>query len=154
MVWIIFLRGWNYACIFYWRLSSSRSFIGYASINSVLSEVRDPVRTIKLAAPLAMISVSAVYLFINISYYAVVSKTDILESQRIVALVIENMLSRHFFLFSCFYRALYFRNLFGPTTERVSFFCYTYCILAVLMPYTHHHRPLAPSLQYLLWATY
>ena len=66
---------------------SSRSFIGYASINSVLSEVRDPVRTIKLAAPLAMISVSAVYFFINISYYAVVSKTDILESQRIVALV-------------------------------------------------------------------
>jgi amino acid transporter len=70
-------------------MTSSRSFIGYASINSVLSEVRDPVRTIKLAAPIAMISVSAVYLFINISYYAVVSKTDILESQRIVALVIE-----------------------------------------------------------------
>ena len=36
-----------------------------------------------------MISVSAVYFFINISYYAVVSKTDILESQRIVALVVE-----------------------------------------------------------------
>ena len=119
---------------------SSRSFIGYASINSVLSEVRDPVRTIKLAAPLAMISVSAVYFFINISYYAVVSKTDILESQRIVALVIKNfLLSRHSFLFNCFYRALYFRNLFGPTTERVSFFFFyydIYFILVVLMPYT------------------
>ena len=69
--------------------SCSRSFIGYASINSVLSEVRDPVRTIRLAAPLAMISVAAVYLSINISYFAVVSKKDILESQRIVALVIE-----------------------------------------------------------------
>ena len=68
--------------------TSSRSFIGYASINSVLSEVRNPVRTVKLAAPLAMICVAAVYLFINISYFAVVSKKDILESKRIVALVI------------------------------------------------------------------
>jgi amino acid transporter len=74
-------------CMYFLLTTSSRSFIGYASINSVLSEVRDPVRTIRLAAPLAMISVAAVYFFINISYYAVVSKTDILESQRIVALV-------------------------------------------------------------------
>jgi len=79
--------------------TSSRSFVGYTSVNSVLSEVRDPVRTIKLAAPLAMISVTVVYFFINISYYAVVSKKDILESRQIVA-------------------ALYFRNLFGPTTEK------------------------------------
>ena len=41
-----------------------------------------------------MISVAAVYIFINISYFAVVSKRDILESQRIVALVV-NFLSRH-----------------------------------------------------------
>ncbi|KAF8970051.1 APC amino acid permease [Flammula alnicola] len=75
------------------------SFIGYSNANYALSEVRDPVRTIKRAAPLAMFSVSAVYLFINVAYFAVVSKTDILESRRIVA-------------------ALYFRNLFGPTTEK------------------------------------
>ncbi|PPR03657.1 hypothetical protein CVT24_007771 [Panaeolus cyanescens] len=77
----------------------SRSFIGYSNANYALSEVKDPVRTIKKAAPLAMISVSMVYLFINVAYFAVVSKTDILESRRIVA-------------------ALYFRNLFGTTTER------------------------------------
>ena len=64
-----------------------RSFSGYTSVNDVLSEVRDPVRTIKLAAPLALLCVTMVYLFINISYFAVVSKKDILESQRIVALV-------------------------------------------------------------------
>ncbi|KAF8908554.1 APC amino acid permease [Gymnopilus junonius] len=75
------------------------SYIGYANANYALSEVRDPVRTIKRAAPLAMISVTSVYIFINIAYFAVVSKTDILESKRIVA-------------------ALYFRNLFGPTTEK------------------------------------
>ncbi|PPQ94410.1 hypothetical protein CVT25_002498 [Psilocybe cyanescens] len=75
------------------------SFIGYSNANYALSEVRDPVRTIKRAAPLAMLSVTSVYLFINIAYFAVVSKSDILESRRIVA-------------------ALYFRNLFGPTTEK------------------------------------
>lgn len=65
----------------------SRSFIGYSNANYALSEVRDPVRTIKRAAPLAMFAVSAVYLFINVAYFAVVSKTDILDSRRIVAYV-------------------------------------------------------------------
>jgi amino acid transporter len=64
-----------------------RSFIGYSNANYALSEVRDPVRTIKRAAPLAMFAVSAVYLFINVAYFSVVSKTDILESKRIVAYV-------------------------------------------------------------------
>jgi len=75
------------------------SFIGYSNANYALSEVRDPVHTIKRAAPLAMFAVTAVYLFINVAYFAVVSKKDILESRRIIA-------------------ALYFRNLFGPATEK------------------------------------
>ncbi|KAF8193218.1 APC amino acid permease [Mycena galopus ATCC 62051] len=75
------------------------SFIGYANANYALSEVRDPVRTIKRAAPLAMAAVSVMYMAINVAYFAVVSKNDILGSRRIVA-------------------ALFFRNLFGPTTER------------------------------------
>ncbi|CAA7268868.1 unnamed protein product [Cyclocybe aegerita] len=75
------------------------SFIGYSNANYALSEIRDPVRTIKRAAPLAMLSVTALYLFINVAYFAVVSKTDILGSRRIVA-------------------ALYFRNLFGSVTEK------------------------------------
>ncbi|KAJ6612557.1 APC amino acid permease [Mycena sp. CBHHK59/15] len=75
------------------------SFIGYANANYALSEVRDPVRTIKRAAPLAMTAVTLVYMCVNVAYFAVVSKNDILGSRRIVA-------------------ALFFRNLFGPTTER------------------------------------
>ena len=110
-----------------------RSFVGYASINAVLSEVRDPVRTIRLAAPLAMISVTAVYFFINISYYAVVSKRDILESQRIVASVKKNTGYLFIPFIKQFYRALYFRNLFGPTTERVGF-RYYHLHLRLLMP--------------------
>uniref|UniRef100_A0A0W0F3G9 Putative APC amino acid permease n=1 Tax=Moniliophthora roreri TaxID=221103 RepID=A0A0W0F3G9_MONRR len=75
------------------------SFVGYSTANYALSEVRDPVRTLKRAAPLAMTVVTAIYLFINIGYFAVVSKADILNSKRIVA-------------------ALFFRNLFGETMER------------------------------------
>ena len=62
-----------------------RSFIGYSNANYALSEIRDPVRTIKRAAPLAMGAVTAVYLFINVAYFSVVSKNDILSSNRIVA---------------------------------------------------------------------
>ncbi|KAH6908758.1 high-affinity methionine permease [Coprinopsis sp. MPI-PUGE-AT-0042] len=76
------------------------SFIGYSNANYALSEIRDPVRTIKRAAPLAMCAVTAVYLLINIAYFAAVSKNDISGSKRIVA-------------------ALFFRNLFGPATEKV-----------------------------------
>ncbi|KAF7295442.1 High affinity methionine permease [Mycena indigotica] len=75
------------------------SFIGYANANYALSEVKDPVRTIKRAAPLAMGAVSVVYLLVNVAYFVVVSKEDVLGSRRIIA-------------------ALFFRNLFGPTTER------------------------------------
>ncbi|GJJ15812.1 hypothetical protein Clacol_010090 [Clathrus columnatus] len=75
------------------------SFIGYSNANYALSEVRDPVRTLKRAAPLAVFGVATMYILINVAYFAAVSKSDILGSQRIVA-------------------ALFFRNLFGSTTER------------------------------------
>lgn len=63
----------------------SRSFIGYSNANYALSEIKDPVRTIKRAAPIAMFGVSAVYILINIAYFAVVSKNDVLSSRRIIA---------------------------------------------------------------------
>ncbi|KAF8067975.1 APC amino acid permease [Lyophyllum atratum] len=75
------------------------SFIGYSNANYALSEIKDPIRTIKRAAPLAMLFVTMVYMFVNIAYFAAVSKDDILGSRRIVA-------------------ALFFRNLYGPTTEK------------------------------------
>ncbi|KAG6816363.1 hypothetical protein H0H93_008153 [Arthromyces matolae] len=75
------------------------SFIGYQGANYVLSEVKDPIRTMKRGAPLAMLFVTLVYIFVNVAYFAAVSKNDILESRRIVV-------------------ALYFRNLYGPATEK------------------------------------
>jgi len=78
---------WRCGSGFIANLHNFRSFIGYSNANYALSEVRDPVHTIKRAAPLAMFAVTAVYLFINVAYFAVVSKKDILESRRIIASV-------------------------------------------------------------------
>ncbi|KAI0635331.1 amino acid transporter [Trametes polyzona] len=75
-------------------------FIGYSNANYALAEVRDPVRTIKRAAPLAMLSVTLVYLLVNVAYLAVVDKEEIIGSGRIVA-------------------ALHFGKLWGVGAERV-----------------------------------
>ena len=78
-----------------------RSFIGYSNANYALSEVRNPVRTIKLAAPLAMLLVTSMYFLVNIAYYSVVDKQAILDSGQIAA-------------------ALFFGRLWGISAERVS----------------------------------
>ena len=63
----------------------TRSYIGYSNANYALSEVRDPVKTIKLAAPLAMCFVTFVYVSVNVAYFAVVSRADMLNGGTIPA---------------------------------------------------------------------
>ena len=67
------------------RERNSRSFKGYNNVNYVLSEVRDPVRTIKRAYPIALTFVTVTYLLANVAYFGVISKNDILGSGRIIA---------------------------------------------------------------------
>ncbi|EIW77194.1 APC amino acid permease [Coniophora puteana RWD-64-598 SS2] len=76
------------------------SFVGYSNANYAMSEIRDPVRTIRIAAPLSMLFVTFAYLSMNIAYYAVVAKDDMLNSSSVAA-------------------ALLFRNLYGPEAARV-----------------------------------
>ena len=54
-------------------------------MNYVLSEVRDPVRTIKRAYPIALTFVTVTYLLANVAYFGAISKNDILGSGRIIA---------------------------------------------------------------------
>ncbi|KAH8708345.1 amino acid/polyamine transporter I [Phaeosphaeriaceae sp. PMI808] len=75
------------------------SYIGYSNANYALSETRNPVRTLKIAAPLALGSVAVLYMFVNITYFAAVPAEEIISSKRLVA-------------------ASLFRNVFGPTAER------------------------------------
>jgi len=76
------------------------SFIGYSNANYVLSEMRDPIRTIKKAAPIALTVITATYLLVNVSYFVVVDKYEILASGQGVA-------------------ALFFRNVYGEGAERI-----------------------------------
>jgi len=77
-----------------------RAFDGYSNAHYALSETKDPVKTIKRAAPLALALVTTIYFLANISYLVVVPKDEIEASGRVIA-------------------ALYFGNLFGNMTERV-----------------------------------
>ncbi|KKA22853.1 High affinity methionine permease [Rasamsonia emersonii CBS 393.64] len=76
------------------------AFIGYSNANYALSETRNPTRTLKIAAPMAVISVGILYILVNIAYFAAVPKADILSSGQILA-------------------ATFFRNMFGDRAERV-----------------------------------
>ncbi len=69
-------------------------FRGYSTANQVMSDIKNPVRTLRLAAPLALVLVSLAYLAINIAFFLVVEKDDFRSAGVIVA-------------------GIFFRNLFG-----------------------------------------
>ena len=48
------------------------SYSGWQNANYVLNEVKDPVRTIKIAGPLGLGITSTLYIFANVAYFAYV----------------------------------------------------------------------------------
>lgn len=60
-------------------------FRGYSTANQVLSEVRNPVPTLRIAAPVALSLVSVGYILANIAYFLVVSKEDFRSSGVVIA---------------------------------------------------------------------
>ncbi|KAI0757080.1 amino acid permease-domain-containing protein [Daedaleopsis nitida] len=60
------------------------SYTGYFNANYAMSEMKDPVRTLKMAAPIAIISVRILYMLVNIAYFAAVSREEIATSGRIL----------------------------------------------------------------------
>ncbi|KAK1458706.1 amino acid permease [Colletotrichum paranaense] len=75
------------------------SYIGYSNANYALSETKNPVRTLKIAAPVGIITISILYMLVNVAYFAAVPREEILEGGRLVA-------------------ASLFRNVMGGTAER------------------------------------
>lgn len=60
-------------------------FRGYSAVNSVLNEVRNPIPTLRIAAPVALSLVSVGYILANIAYFLVVSKEDFRSSGVVIA---------------------------------------------------------------------
>ena len=63
----------------------SYSFDGYDTVNNVLNEVQDPVRTLKTMAPIALLTVSVFYLMLNIAYLIVVPLEEIKNGGELIA---------------------------------------------------------------------
>ncbi|EJD08041.1 high affinity methionine permease [Fomitiporia mediterranea MF3/22] len=61
------------------------AYAGWSNINYVLNEVKDPVRTLKIAGPLGLGLCAVFYIFANIAYFAAASKEEILASKVTVA---------------------------------------------------------------------
>lgn len=61
------------------------SYVGYSNANYALGEIKNPVRTLKIAAPTALIIITILYMLVNIAYYAVVPADEIRTSGRVVA---------------------------------------------------------------------
>ena len=74
----------------------SYSFAGYDNVNNVLNEVKDPVRTLKIMASTALLTVVVFYLMLNIAYFIVVPLEEIKNSGELIA-------------------ALFFEKIFGAS---------------------------------------
>ena len=81
------------------RSLSNQIILSNSNANYALSETKNPLRTLKIAAPSAIIFVSIIYMLVNIAYFAAVPKDEIISSGRILA-------------------ASFFRNVFGHKAER------------------------------------
>ncbi|KAF8267510.1 amino acid/polyamine transporter I, partial [Lactarius quietus] len=75
------------------------SYSGWQYANYVLNEVKDPIRTIKIAVPLGLGITSTLYNFANVAYFAGSSEADIVNSGTIVA-------------------SLFFESVFGTKAQK------------------------------------
>lgn len=70
------------------------SYKGWENANYVVSELKDPRRTLSIAAPLAVGGVTVLYILANVAYFAAIPKSELAKSEVLVA-------------------GLFFRNMFG-----------------------------------------
>jgi len=75
------------------------SYAGWSGINYVLNNVKDPVRTLKIAGPLGLGICTVLYLLANVAYFAAATKEEIEGTGVTVA-------------------SLFFHNVFGETAQR------------------------------------
>lgn len=72
------------------------SYKGWENANYVMGELKNPQRTLKIAAPLALSGVMILYVLANVAYFAAIPKAELAKSEVIVA-------------------GIFFRNVFGES---------------------------------------
>jgi hypothetical protein len=91
---------WNWGVISTALFKVFYSYAGLQNVNNVLNEVRNPVKTLRSAAPAALGTACLLYLLINLAYFLVVPLDEIKESGELVA-------------------ALFFERVFGQALGRL-----------------------------------
>lgn len=69
-------------------LRSIYSFGGWTTPHMVQNEIRDPIRTLKIAAPLSMLIVIITYMSLNLTYLIVIPPTEIIHSGELVGAIL------------------------------------------------------------------
>ncbi|KAG0687831.1 hypothetical protein C6P40_001835 [Pichia californica] len=64
------------------------SFNGWHTIHNVLGEIKDPIKTMKLAAPLSIFLINLCYFLINLTYLIVIPSNELLEINEMIGLVL------------------------------------------------------------------
>ncbi|KAI0365762.1 amino acid transporter [Pilatotrama ljubarskyi] len=75
------------------------AYAGWSNVNYVLNNVKNPVRTLKIAGPLGLGICAVLYILANISYFAAATKEEITKSGTTVA-------------------SLFFKNVFGTEAQK------------------------------------
>lgn len=75
------------------------SYVGYSNAFYAMGEVRNPIRTMRYAGPIALLVITILYELVQIAYFAAVPKEEVLQSKQIIA-------------------ALFFKNVFGERSAR------------------------------------
>ncbi|KAH8816983.1 amino acid/polyamine transporter I [Xylogone sp. PMI_703] len=75
------------------------AYAGLQNVNNVLNEVKNPVKTLKSVAPIALITVAILYLLVNVAYFMVIPMEEIKTSKELIA-------------------GLFFERVFGPRFGR------------------------------------
>lgn len=86
---------WNWGLISTSLFKVSYSYAGLANVNNVLNEVRNPVKTLKSVAPVALLTAVSLYLLVNVAYFMIIPIDEIKNSGELIA-------------------GLFFERVFGP----------------------------------------
>lgn len=65
-------------------IKASFSYSGWGSVHTVSSEIKDPIRTFKIAGPVSLGLVTISYIFTNVAYLVVIPPEEILNSGKLI----------------------------------------------------------------------
>ena len=78
-------------------IKASFAFSGWNSVHTVSSEIKDPVRTFKIAGPFSLLIIAATYLFTNLAYLIVIPPEELANGRTLVgSILFEKVLGQTF----------------------------------------------------------